>query len=292
MPTDTRNPATVMAAADSLDDSPTTLCQDADAAAQAARNARDQDDLVVLLGALGLPRDEDDIARLLPHLTTQAAVPGLPDHPCGGNPVSDTVTTTPTTEPTEQDDVLAALDPMTREVALSMRARGDSPLKILAATGLDESDLQQLAAEHQGAADPSPYRAVGELLAWGEQHAQPKVQRLAEQARQALDKLAAQRESDRAVAAYESRVATLKAQLQRAEQALRDAKAGKPTAPTRAAGPAAGGELAQPADKTVRHVIRAWAAGQGHQVADRGVISQDVLRAWYAAHPGELRQAG
>ena len=290
MPTDTANPATVMAAAESIDYSPTTSRQDADAAVRAARSARGEDDLVLLLGALGLPRDEDDIARLLPLSTTSAGTAsGLPDTPCGGNPVSDTTTATPATE---RDDVLATLDPMTREVALSMRARGDSPLKILAATGLDESDLQQLTAEHPGTAGQSPYGDVDDLLAWGEQHAQPKVQRLAEQARQALDKLAAQRESDRAVAAYESRVATLRAQLQRAEQALRDVKAGKPVAaPARPAGPA-GGELGQPADKAVRNTIRAWAAGQGHQVADRGVISQDVLRAWYAAHPGELRQAG
>ncbi len=291
MPTDTANPATVLIAAESIDLSPTTPRQDADAAAQTARSARDEDDLVLLLDALGLPHDEDDIARLLPHLaTTRAAtVPGPTDTPCGGNPVSDT-TTTPTTE---QDVVLATLDPMTREVALSMRARGDSPLKILAATGLDESDLQRLTAEHQDTAGRSPYGDAGDLLAWGQQHAQPKVQRLAEQARQALDKLDAQRDSDRAVAAYETQVATLKAQLQHAEQALRDAKAGKPTAAlVRPAGPAAGGELAQPADKAVRHVIRAWAAGQGHQVADRGVIPQTVLRAWHAAHPDTLAQAG
>ncbi|MFD0260139.1 histone-like nucleoid-structuring protein Lsr2 [Kitasatospora indigofera] len=292
MPTDTADPATVLVAAESIDLSPTTPRQDADAAAQIARGARDEDDLVLLLEALGLPRDEDDIARLLPLSTTSAGTAsGLPNSSCGGNPVSDT--TTPTTEATEQDDILATLDPMTREVALSMRARGDSLLKILAATGLDESELQKLTAEHQGAAEQSPYGDVDDLLAWGQQHAQPRVQRLADQARQALDKLSAQRESDRAVAAYESRVTTLKAQLQRAEQALRDAKAGKPTAaPARSSGAAAGGELAQPADKAVRHAIRAWAAGQGHQVADRGVIPQTVLRAWHAAHPDTLRQAG
>ncbi|MFB7672217.1 hypothetical protein ACFC26_12455 [Kitasatospora purpeofusca] len=295
MPTDTANPATVLVAAESLDLSPTTSRQDADAAVRAARAARGEDDLALLLDALGLPFGEDEIARLLPFSTTSArTASGLPDTPRGGNPVSDAITTTTeNTEATEQDVILATLDPMTREVALSMRARGDSPLKILAATGLDESDLQKLDPEHQDTAGHSPYGAVSDLLAWGEQHTQPKVQRLAEQARQALDKLGAQRESDRAVAAYESRIATLKAQLQRAEQALRDAKSGKPTAaPARPSGPATGGELAQPADKTVRTTIRAWAAGQGHQVTDRGVISQDVLRAWYAAHPGTLRQAG
>ncbi|MGW4651343.1 Lsr2 family DNA-binding protein [Kitasatospora sp. NPDC004289] len=286
MPTGTRNPATVMAAAESIDDTPTTPRQDADAAVTAARSALDADDLAQLLDALGLPRDQDEIARLLPHLATRpAAARGLPANPSGGNTVSDT---TAPAETTEQDRLLAALDPMTREVALSMRARGDSPLKILAATGLDESQLRQLDPVHQAAAGQPPYGDVDDLLTWGSQHAQPRVQRLAEQARQALDKLTAQRDSDRAVTAYESRVATLKAQLARAEQALRDAKSGKPTAPARATG----GELAQPADKATRNTIRAWAAGQGHQVADRGVISQDVLRAWYATHPSTLRQAG
>ncbi|MFI9365976.1 histone-like nucleoid-structuring protein Lsr2 [Kitasatospora sp. NPDC053057] len=209
--------------------------------------------------------------------------------------MSDTLTT----EPADQGDVLANLDPMTREVALSMRYRGDSPLKILAATGLTEAELQALAARHpQTEAGPGPEfgTAVDELLAWGAQHPQAKVQRLADQARQALEKLAGQREADQAVATYEQQVATLKAQLASAEQALRDAKAGKPatSASIRAtsAGRTAGSaELAQPADKTVRNTIRAWANQHGHPVADRGVIPQTVLRAWYDAHPDALAQA-
>ncbi|MCC9312055.1 hypothetical protein LN042_34205, partial [Kitasatospora sp. RB6PN24] len=134
--------------------------------------------------------------------------------------MSDTLTTT------DEFDVLAAVDPVTREVALAMRAKGDSPLKILAATGLTEDELQALAAQHPAPETGSGFgTAVDELLAWAAQHSQAKVQRLAEQARQALGKLAAQRTADQAVAAYEAKVATLKAQLARAEQALRDAKA-------------------------------------------------------------------
>jgi hypothetical protein len=299
VPSDTANPATVMVAAESIDLSPTTSWQDADAAVRAARNAHDKDDLVLLLDALGLPRGEDEIVRLLPFLATTrpGTVPGL-DTPRGGIPVPDTdiVTASPTVE---QADVLSNLDPMTREVALSMRARGDSPLKILAATGLDESDLQRLNAQHPDAAEAaraaeqkSPYgSAADELLAWGEQHAQAKVQRLAEQARQSLGKLLAQREADQAVAAYETKLANLKAQLLRAEQALRDAKAGKPiAAPARTTG-SAGTELAQPADRATRDAIRAWGAEHGHSVADRGVIPQSVLRAWFATHPETLAQA-
>jgi hypothetical protein len=230
-------------------------------------------------------------ARLLPHLTTARADTGLgsSDHAPGGSTVSDT-----RTEPADHSDVLADVDPVTREVALAMRAKGDSPLKILAATGLDEGELLQLMA-HTPAAPASPYgTAVDELLAWGAQHPQAKVQRLAEQAGQALERLTAHRAADQAVAGHETEVANLKAQLARAEQALRDAKAGKttstaPAARAAGAGPSASGTgITQPADKTTRNAARAWANKHGHQVADRGSIPQHVLEAWHAAHPDTL----
>ncbi|MEU3495356.1 histone-like nucleoid-structuring protein Lsr2 [Kitasatospora cineracea] len=300
MPTDTANPATVLVAAESLDLCPTTSRQDADAAAAAARSARsarsarNTEDLVQLLDALGLPHDGDDLTPLLPHLTTTPAraATGRPNQTSGGTAVPDTLTSSPATHP--EHDVIANLDPMTREVALSMRAKGDSPLKILAATGLDENDLQKLTAdEHHGAEPASPYGdAVDELLAWADWHPQTKVRRLAEQTCESLDKLLAQHASDQAVAKHEAEIATLKARLQRAEQALRDAKAGKPTTTARTAAPSNGADLAQPADKATRDTIRAWATQQGHTVADRGVIPQAVLRAWYDTHPHPLAQAG
>ncbi|GAA2121340.1 hypothetical protein GCM10009759_70940 [Kitasatospora saccharophila] len=290
MPTDTADPVAVMKAAQSLALTPTSHRQDADAATRTARATRDKDDLVLLLDALGLPGDEPEITRLLPHLSTpKAGTPGRLD-PFGGNTVPST--TTPADRP--EHDVLANLDPMTREVALSMRAKGDSPLKILAATGLDENDLQHLIAQHPDAAkQASPYdTAVDELLTWADQHPQAKVRRLAEQTRESLDKLLAQRTGDQAIAKHEAEVAALKARLQHAEQALRDAKAGKPTTTARTADPTAGADLAQPAEKATRNEIRAWAARNGHTVADRGVIPQAVLRAWYDAHPDTLAQAG
>ncbi|MER5642330.1 histone-like nucleoid-structuring protein Lsr2 [Kitasatospora sp. NPDC002227] len=293
MPSDTANPATVLIAAESLDLSPTAPRQDADAAVRTARSARDEEDLVQLLDALGLPHGGDDLAPLLPHLATAPAraAAGRLDQTSGGTAVSDTLTSSPAIHP--EHDVIANLDPMTREVALSMRAKGDSPLKILAATGLDENDLQRLIAQHPDARAASPYGdAVDELLAWADQHPQAKVRRFAEQARESLDKLIAQRTGDQAVAKHEAEVAALKARLQRAEQALRDAKAGKPTTTARTAGPSNGTDLAQPADKATRNAIRAWAAQQGHTVADRGVIPQAVLRAWHEAHADSLAQAG
>ncbi|MFF4344282.1 histone-like nucleoid-structuring protein Lsr2 [Kitasatospora sp. NPDC001540] len=289
MPTDTADPVAVMKAAESLALTPTSHRQDADAATRTARAAHSKDDLVLLLDALGLPGDEHEITRLLPHLSTPKA--GTPGRlaPFGGNTVPST--TTPAAHP--EHDALANLDPMTREVALSMRAKGDSPLKILAATGLDENDIQHLIAQHPDARAASPYGdAVDELLAWADQHPQAKVRRLAEQTRESLDKLLAQHASDQAVAKHEAEVAALKARLQRAEQALRDAKAGKPTTTARTPGPSNGTDLAQPADKATRTAIRAWATQHGHAVADRGVIPQAVLRAWREAHADSLAQAG
>jgi hypothetical protein len=126
-----------------------------------------------------------------------------------------------------------------------------------------------------------------ELLAWGEQHAARGVQALAARARAALVDLASRHDTDRAVVAAESQVERLRQQLARAEQQLRDVKAGKtatPSATTTAAVAVPDGErLEQPADKEDRRRIRDWARTQGLYPADkgdRGVISQEILRAW------------
>jgi hypothetical protein len=129
-----------------------------------------------------------------------------------------------------------------------------------------------------------------ELLAWGEQHAARGVQALAARARAALVDLASRHSTDRAVVAAESQVERLRQQLARAEQQLRDVKAGK-TATLPATAVAAvvavavrdGQRLEQPADKEDRRRIRDWARTQGLYPADkgdRGVISQEILRAW------------
>jgi hypothetical protein len=129
-----------------------------------------------------------------------------------------------------------------------------------------------------------------ELLAWGEQHAARGVQALAARARAALVDLASRHDTDRAVVAAESQVERLRQQLARAEQQLRDVKAGKtatPPATTAAVAVAVavpdGQRLEQPADKEDRRRIRDWARTQGLYPADkgdRGVISQEILRAW------------
>jgi hypothetical protein len=79
-----------------------------------AHHARDKDDLDDLLGALGLPCDEDDLVRLLPHLTT-------PD--------------TPTGDPMPVNAFTAT--------AASMLKNGDSPDQVREILGLSETELAE-----------------------------------------------------------------------------------------------------------------------------------------------------
>ncbi len=65
--------------AEALELTPTSTGQAAAASTVVARRARDKDDLAELLCALGLPRGEDDLVRLLPHLpTTDTPTTGAP----------------------------------------------------------------------------------------------------------------------------------------------------------------------------------------------------------------------
>ncbi|MFI9365977.1 hypothetical protein ACIG5E_33740 [Kitasatospora sp. NPDC053057] len=86
MPSDTANPATVMIAAESIDLTPTEPRQDADAAVRTARSARDEEDLVLLLTALGLPSGEDELARLAPNPPPRPTPPAVPTRPTEAPP--------------------------------------------------------------------------------------------------------------------------------------------------------------------------------------------------------------
>ena len=61
--------------AEALDLTPLGSDQSTAASLVVAHQARDKDDLADLLGALGLPHAEDDLVRLLPHLTTPDSTP-------------------------------------------------------------------------------------------------------------------------------------------------------------------------------------------------------------------------
>jgi hypothetical protein len=252
-----------------------------------------------------------DPAELAAHLapaahTDQGPAPIVVDVPVTLRPA--------TVDLSDLDRPVSGLDQAARERALAMYY-GDTDhtdAQISEATGLTPEQIRDLingyeadfdAASQSAAADrpPLPVAApiaaapalvaglpVEELLAWGEQHSARGVQALAARARAALVDLDARHSSDRAVVAAESQVERLRKQLAKAEQQLRDVKAGKTTAlPVTAAVVAVsvpdGERWEQPADKEDRRTIREWARTQGLYPADkgdRGVISQEILRAW------------
>jgi hypothetical protein len=204
------------------------------------------------------------------------------------------------------DRPVPELDPVVRERALSMAYGGTdyTDAQISEATGLAPDQIRDLingyeadfdhAASQTGATDRPPAAPIAaapalvaglpleDLLAWGEQHTAKGVQALAARARAALVDLASRHSTDRAVVAAESQVERLRKQLARAEQQLRDVKAGKTATPPAGSVPE-GQRLEQPADKEDRRRIRDWARTQGLYPADkgdRGVISQEILRAW------------
>ncbi|KOU45731.1 hypothetical protein ADK56_32530 [Streptomyces sp. MMG1522] len=106
--------------AESLPLDPTPPQQHAAATRATARRSHDKHDLTLLLDALALPTDPDTITALLP------LIPETGDHP---------VTNTP---------ALSAFEAM----ALSMHTNGDSDQKIRKATGLSDTELSDLIANH------------------------------------------------------------------------------------------------------------------------------------------------
>ncbi|MFI2241140.1 Lsr2 family DNA-binding protein [Streptomyces chrestomyceticus] len=268
--------------AEALDLNPLGARQHSAASVLVARHARDKDDLAGLLSALGLPSTEDDLVRLLPHL------PRADDAPTG--------------------DPMPAEAPTTyTAVAASMLKNGDDPEHVRTTLGLSAEELAD-AHRHAavaGTADvstpagasgpgrpadpgadgpPSVDGSLDALLAWGEQHDAKAVQALAARARTALADLAQRRTTEQAVAAAQAKVGRLETELARARQALRQAKSGKPAAPdTEKAGasPPAASSRRRPAEDLA--AIRTWARAAGYRVADRGLPSGAVLKAYDAA---------
>jgi ribosomal protein L12E/L44/L45/RPP1/RPP2 len=251
-----------------------------------ARHARDKDDLTELLGAIGVPTDEDTLTTLLPHLST-----------------TDTATTGDTM--TTQANAFTA-------VAASMLSNGDAPEHVRSTLGLSESELAD-ALKHvdlplptptvdadsaatgvsqatcsepgsqtdRGDADrPAADSGIEGLLTWGEQHDTKGVQALAARARTALAELAQRRDTEHAVADAEAKIGKLESELARAREALRQAKNGKPAVPVLAAPT----PIAKRRTKEELAAIRTWARDNGHQVADRGLPAHAVLDAYDAAH--------
>lgn len=272
--------------AEALELTPLGSGQSAAASLVVARNARDKDDLADLLGALGLPCGEDDLVRLLPHLTT-------PDTPTTGVPMTANAFTA---------------------TAASMLNNGDSPEHVRSTLGLSESELAEavkhaalpatgpdtdtdtddssstpqaaVPAVSDGTADTDGIEA---LLSWAENHPAASIRNRAARVRSDLTELTERRATDAAQREAEERVAKAKAELEAAHAQLRAVKAGghAATAVQDATPLAPAPALAAPTGKLSKEelaAIRTWARANGHQVADRGNPAKAVLDAYNAAH--------
>jgi hypothetical protein len=250
--------------AEALELIPTGSGPSAAASLVVARQARDKDDLADLLGALGLPCGEDDLVRLLPHLTA---------------------TNTPTTGDTMPANAFTA-------TAASMLTNGDSPAYVREILGLSESELAE-ALQHTDQDVPTPNTVTSQtagpasegpvhgdgieaLLSWAKDHPAAVIRNKAARIRSDLSELTARRESDDAQRQAAARVAKLKAELEQAQETLRAVKAsGRTAAP--AVAPAPTGTKRSMEQLAA---IRTWARANGHQVADRGLPAQRVLDAY------------
>ncbi|MFH9090475.1 histone-like nucleoid-structuring protein Lsr2 [Streptomyces sp. NPDC017673] len=270
-------------AAEDLELTPLDSDQNAAASLVVAHHARDKDDLTDLLGAIGLPCSEDDLVRLLPHLTT-------PDD----SPTGETM-------PTETVNAFTA-------TAVSMLNNGDSPEHVRDTLGLSQDELAD-ALQHAGlpATDADTEDSTGTpetaaaapdstmdgdgieaLLAWAESHPAAGIRNRAARVRSDLAELTERRATDAAQRQAEERVAKAKAELEAAQAQLRAVKAGGHTAAAAqdatplAPAPAPAGRTGKRSKEELA-AIRSWARANGHQVADRGTPAKFVLDAYDAA---------
>ncbi|MFE4825183.1 hypothetical protein ACFRFU_54630 [Streptomyces sp. NPDC056704] len=280
-------------AAEDLELTPLGSDQYSAASLVVAHHARDKDDLADLLGALGLPYGEDDLVRLLPHLTT--------------------TDDTPTGDPMPVNAFTAT--------AVSMLNNGDSPEHVRETLGLSEGELADAvqhakiadAVQHAGLPAPdadtedstgTPETAaatpgdtmdvdgIEALLAWAESHPAAGIRNRAARVRSDLTELTERRTADAAQREAEERVAKARAELEAAQAQLRQVKSsGRAATQDQAASedqvPAAVAAAPEPNGKRSKDelaAIRTWARAHGHQVADRGTPARTVLDAYDAAH--------
>ncbi|MEU9376511.1 histone-like nucleoid-structuring protein Lsr2 [Streptomyces sp. NPDC048255] len=252
--------------AEALELTPLGRAQIAAASLVVAHQAHDKDDLADLLGALGLPCGEDDLVRLLPHLTAT-------DDPTTGVPMPVNAFTA---------------------TAVSMLKNGDSHAHVRATLGLSESELAE-ALQHNHRPDtatdapqtaspaadkPVDRTGIEALLSWAKAHPAAAIRNKAARIRGDLAELTARRESDDAQREAEERVAKLNAELEQAQETLRTVKAGgRPVSPAVPSAPTGAKR-----SKEQLAAIRTWARAHGHQVADMGLPAKAVLDAYDAAH--------
>ncbi|MFF8747202.1 histone-like nucleoid-structuring protein Lsr2 [Streptomyces californicus] len=260
--------------AESLPLDPTTPQQHAAATRATARRSHDKHDLTLLLDALGLPTDPDTITSLLP------LIPETGDHPVTNAPA------------------LSAFEAM----ALSMHTNGDSEQKIREATGLSDTELGDLIANHgmprestvPAAIDvpviPLPVsNSVQDLLDWAAAHPAAAVRNRATRISTDLAELTERRDTEAAQRQAEEKVARIKADLERAREELRTVRAGTRTtvaAPTAARTGGSGRTRQELA------AIRTWARENGHEVAAQGMVPKRIQEAYDTAHRAPVRKAG
>jgi hypothetical protein len=120
--------------------------------------------------------------------------------------------------------------------------------------------------------NPTEQIPVGQLLAWGDQHADAEVQDQAARARIALHGLRQRHAADQELAAIDSeeeQLAKRLAELRERKAELAPAKAKKPRK-----------HVDYPAAE-----VRAWARGQGIDCPATGRVPKAVVDAWRAAQP-------
>ncbi|MFL4953292.1 hypothetical protein ACJ6WE_39875 [Streptomyces sp. MMS24-I31] len=274
---------------------PTTTEQEAAAARVTARNASSKEDLALLLEALGLPGDDDTVTTLLPLLPSSEGDPDMPQTTAN------------------------AFEAM----ALDM-CRADHPLAdITEATGLTEDEITALVAATgdttdaseqtgSGAGDTAAGKAgkpveaavdvsVEQLLAWAEAHPAAGIRNKAARVRSDLAELTARHATDDAQRKAEEKVATLKSQLEQAQEELKAIKAGTLPANTTVAAPDTAPATAAPTPirsslgsgrtKEQLAAIRTWARSKGYKVADAGVVKKSIIDEYDAAHQAPAAKA-
>lgn len=298
---------------------------DALASRTTARHARDKDDLLVLLDALGLPTDPDATTPLLSLIPTpDPAADAADPEPSGDQPVMPHSPAPAADAPAADAPAVDAFE----AVAVSMHHSGYPTEAITNATGLTEEEITAAVAAADGtnpaAAEAAPAASAPEpetprdavtaddtatsvpehtvpdiadtnvLLPWAEQHPLASVRSKAARIRQGLADLTQRLTTEQATAEAEARIVQMRADLKAEEERLRQLKAGGPRAATvlEAQTPIrpAGGKRS----REELAAIRTWARENGHQVGVAGVIKASIVEAYDAAHqePTTLAKAG
>lgn len=271
---------------------PTTTEQEAAAARVTARNAGSKEDLALLLEALGLPGDDDTVSTLLPLLPSPEGDPDMPR------------TTANAFEAT----------------ALSMYHADHPVAEITQATGLTEDEITALVAATKDTTDAPEQTgssagdtaagksveagvdvSVEQLLAWAEAHPAAGIRNKAARVRSDLAELTGRHATDHAQRKAEDKVATLKSQLEQAQEELKAIKAGTLPANTTVAAPDAAPATAAPTPirsgmgsgrtKEELAAIRTWARRKGYKVADAGVVKKAIIDEYDAAHQAPAAKA-